>query len=526
MSRTGRWVWAAPDGWRLTTLTAVAVGIHLWLVAQTAVPARDGVVLARLAYRLDQSFRPPDGEGPRESPLDVVRSTEHPPGYPLAVCAVARVTGLGGGPSAPEGYLLAAQIANAVAGVLLVFPCYLIGRQLSGPDVGFAAALLFQVLPVPARVTGDALTEGLFLLAVATALAAAVRGVRTQRPVWYLVCGLATGASYLVRPEGLLVAAAPVAVTVGAILTRRLAVGPAAVRGALLAVGVAVVAGPYMGAIGRLTNKPTGVDLQQPLGIETARQPVHAGPLFAAWADPNQSGGERAAWGVKAVATEVGKGTHYGVGVLAAAAVLVLWRRYGRDPGWWVLGTTAVVSLTLLTYLAVRRGYISERHTVLLALVACQYAAAVLPVAAEWIARVLPAVGSRVTTAVLLTVLVLSAFPFAVKQPHRAREAHREAGRWLAAHTDPADRVIDPYTWAEWYAGRTFDRAGDWTADLPATTYVVLETGAANPESPLPQLEWARLIAERPGAEVVWHWPAAASLADAKLQVVRVPTRP
>ncbi len=524
MSRTGGWVRATPDGWRLATLTAVAVGIHLWLVTQTVVPARDGVVLARLAYRLDQSFRPPDRDVPRESPLDVVRSSEHPPGYPLAVGAVARVTGLGGGPSVPEGYLLAAQIANAVAGVLLVFPCYLIGRQLFGPNVGFAAALLFQVLPVPARVTSDALTEGLFLLAVATSLAAAVRGVRTQRPVWYLVCGLATGASYLVRPEGLLVAAAPLAVIVGTVFTRRLSVGSAAVRVAAVVVGVAAVAGPYMGVIKQLTNKPTGMDLQRPLGAETARHPVHAGPLFAAWADPNQSGGERAVWAVTAVTAETAKGTHYGVGVFAVLAMTVLWKRFGRDPGWWVLVAMAAVGLTLLLYLAVRRGYVSERHTVVVALLACQFAAALLPVAAEWVGRVLPTVKPPVTTLTLMAVLVLSAVPFALKPPHRTREGHKEAGRWLAAHSDPADRIIDPYTWAEWYAGRTFDRAGDWTPDLPPTTYVVLET--ANPESPLPQLEWARVVAERPGATVEWHWPPAASPAEAKLRVVKVPTRP
>ena len=45
------------------------------------------------------------------------------------------------------------SVLIAIAGILLVFPSYLIGRMLFGRSVGFAAAPLFQVLPVPAHVT-------------------------------------------------------------------------------------------------------------------------------------------------------------------------------------------------------------------------------------------------------------------------------------------------------------------------------------------------------------------------------------
>src|SRR5207249_2546738 len=75
----------------------------------------------------------------------------------------------------PESTLLAAQLVSAIAGVLLVVPTYLLGRMLFGRNVGFAAALLFQVLPVPARITSDGLAEGLYLLGSATALVIGVR---------------------------------------------------------------------------------------------------------------------------------------------------------------------------------------------------------------------------------------------------------------------------------------------------------------------------------------------------------------
>lgn len=509
-------VWA--DGWRLAVLVAVAAGLHAWLVPHTTVPARDGVVFARAAYRFDRALA-----GGEETPLGIVRTTEHPPGYPLAVCGVARLTGLSKGTDPPADYLLAAQIANAAAGVLLVLPCYLIGRQAFGRNVGFAAALIFQVLPVPARVTADALSEGPFLLMVALAVAFAVRAAAHPRAGWFLACGLATGAAYLVRPEGLLAAGPPILLTLAGVVRWRVPAASGAVRVAAVLVGVAVFAGPYITAIGRLTNKPTGVELQRPLD---ARRPVHAGPLFAAWADPNDSGPQRVAWAAKALLSELGKGTHYGVGVLALVAVAVLWRRNANNPGWRVLLLAGGLSAALLAYLAVRRGYLSERHTVLLALVACQLTAALLPVWAEWAGRILRPLGRvdrRWTAAGLLALLVLSAVPVAVR-PHHTRDGPKVAGRWLGEHAAPADRVIDPYTLAEWYAGRSLTQPGDWTPDLPAVTFVVLENTPTPPESPLPMLQWARDVVGRPGAEVVWHWPDDAPQDKARLHVWRVPT--
>lgn len=493
----------AADGWRLAVLVAVAVSIHAWLVSQTAVPARDGVVFARYACRLDSRTEPP---------LAVLRSAEHPPGYPLAVSAVANLTGQ----TSPDGYLRAAQVANSIAGVLLVVPCYFIGRQLFGTNVGFAAALLFQVLPVPAHVTSDALSEGLFLLLASAAVACGVRAVKSNSLGWCVGCGLAAGASYLVRPEGLMTAIAPVLVTLWGVVRGRVKAVPGVVRVAAVAAGVAVFAAPYVVAIGRLTNKPTGVQLQSPVAA------VQGGPLFAAWAGPDEP---RAAFAAKAVVAEVMKTTHYGVGVLAVVGAVGLWRRFARDPGWWVTALTAAFCLGLLVYLASRRGYLSERHAVLFGLLACQFAAAVLPAWAGFISRVIPPVGRfglRVTAGVLLAVLVLSALPFAVKPQHRAREVHKQAGLWLAEHAAPADAVVDPYTMAEWYAGRTRTHLNDWSAGLPPVTYVVLENTSARPESPMPLLEWGRELAKRPDASLVKHWPEGVPVADARLYVWKV----
>ena len=95
----------------------------------------------------------------------------HPPGYPLAVLGVSEAVRPLYAAPLPEQMLLSAQLASALAGVLLVLPTYALGRMLFGKFAGFAAALLFQVLPVPARITSDGLSEGVYLLVAATARA-------------------------------------------------------------------------------------------------------------------------------------------------------------------------------------------------------------------------------------------------------------------------------------------------------------------------------------------------------------------
>ena len=87
-----------------------------------------------------------------------------------------------------------------------------------------------------------------------------VRAVRRPGVGGFLLCGLATGQSYLVRPEGLMVAVAVGVVAAWLGIARSGRASVALGRLAALGVGVALVAVPYMVLIGKLTNKPTAND--------------------------------------------------------------------------------------------------------------------------------------------------------------------------------------------------------------------------------------------------------------------------
>lgn len=524
-----------PDYLRLFALAVVAVAVHLWLMSHTALTARDSLGFARHALCFETPSAVPVEQGERpKTTIDLIRESEHPPGYPLVIWGTYKVVSLVSTEPVADRALLSAQLANALAAVLLVVPTYLIGRLLFSRNVGFAAALLFQVLPVPARITSDGLTEGVYLLATSTAVFLAVRAIITPRISSFVLCGLATGASYLVRPEGLMIFAGPAALVFWLGLARRWPRDLAFARLAALFVGVCLVAVPYMALIGKLTNKPSGQELQNPFGpprtiYHQGANTVPAapsGPLFAEWwNDARDSGQSQNAWAVKSVFKEISKGANYVVWPLAVFAVLALRRKFAAEPGPWVLVVLIACNLTLLLYLAARVGYVSERHTLLLTLLACQLAAAGLPLLAVSLGQVFPSaerLGVRVTAATLLAALVLGSLPFALKTMHPNREGHKHAGRWLAANTQDDEAVVDPFCWAAWYAGRTLYRSSDYNPPVSRATYIVLENTSTTPHSRLPTLQEAKQLATHPSARVVYHWPENVPEKDAAVHVVKI----
>lgn len=517
-----------PDYLRLAALFAVAVAIHVWLVAHTAVPARDSLGYARLALNFADPNKARATEEPRLR-IDVIRTAEQPPGYPIAVWVTMKVLKNVTHLPDPDLSLLATQVANAVAAVLLVVPIYLTGRILFGRNVGFAAALLFQVLPVPARVTSDGLSEGVYLLVVAVAILLGVRAARRPAIGGFLLCGLATGASYLVRPEGLLVAGAVGLVIVAAGVSRRWPRDQALGRLTALCVGMALVALPYMVLIGKLTNKPTGDHMLSPFddpreqiwkGQPGTQAPAARNPaLFAKWWNPDvDEGRSRVMWAIEATGSEVTKALHY---VIAGLAVLGLFahRRqlFAPDAGMWVLVILGVMSFALLVYLAARIGYVSERHTLLFVLISCVFAAAALEPLAQLVGQT-PRV-RWLTWCGLLLALVATSVPYTLKTMHPQREGHKHAGQWLAQHIQEGDWLIDPLTWGEWYAGRTLYRTVEHRGN-PAVVWVIVEKGKTSPHSRLPQ--WQEALQRVEQGELVYQWPEAAKDDQPRVCVYRI----
>ena len=468
----------------MATLLLVSAAVHVWLVVNTSVTARDSVGFARYALSLESPNA--EREGPHRSVWQLLRDEKHPPGYPLAVLATSKlVRPLASDPLADE-MLRSAQVASAAAAVLMVLPTFWFGRVLFGRWVGFASAGLLQLLPVLARDTSDGLSDGPFLLCAASALAVGTHVVRGGSAGWCLACGGLIGAAYLTRPEGLVLLPALLVTAIalfkkGVWTSRR-----AWACGWRLAVGFAVLAVPYMLAIKGVTNKPA-------MGDSDAESVARCGPMFAMWIPKDASGANRLAWVVWACVSEWLKVGHYGVAVVAVLGFVALFRRVLSDPLLWLPVAYACVHIAVLIILGVRKGYVSERHLLPVALVGVPFAVGGL---APWFALWgrLPVLGTASRWAgwpVVVTVgLALSCLPPLLKPLHETRVAHKRAGLLLAdelAKLTPEQMkhvaVIDHYEWALFYSGRAMYRVlPDPPGEQQRVVYAVLELKNGEPE--------------------------------------------
>ena len=465
---------------RVAALVVLSVAVHGWLLAHTNTTARDSIGFAQLAVQYENPAAAVT-QTPCATPLDVLRHGEppHPPGYPLAVLAASKVVRAVTTADLPDQMLLSTQIASVVAAVFLVVPVYRLGVTLFGSFAGLAAAAVVQVLPVVARVTSDGLTEAWYLLFYAASAAAATAAVRTPSAGGFFRAGAWSGFAYLVRPEGLLGALAAAAAVTALTLVGRESVGRSAGRLAAVALGVGLVAGPYMAAVGGLTLKPGGQGV-----IELAAGPVAAPvPLLAVSYNP-LADGDKALWIPRGLFKEAFKAFHYGGLVYAGLGVGLAAVRVRAMP--WLLPTLflGAGNLMVLARLAWKAEYVSERHTLPVVLIGVMYAAYTME-AVPRLCRRLPGWAGRVFgwsrgRWVLLAALVGSCLPATIKPLHGDRLGHRLIGEYLKLHAGPEDVVIDPYTWAQYYSGRSV--RGVPPDPAPARfRWAILEEGEGHP---------------------------------------------
>jgi 4-amino-4-deoxy-L-arabinose transferase-like glycosyltransferase len=524
----------------LLLLVLLATGLRALVIARTSVAARDSIGFIRYAWQLEHE---PWGK--------VLKENRHPPLYPITIWAA----------SLPVRQLLhttgtdclamqtSAQLATAFAGVLLVIPMFFLGRDLFDRQVGFWSALLFQCIPVASRVLSDGLTEGIYLLLTATFLLVAGRSLRSRAPLGFIVCGVLSGLAYLTRPEG-----AALAVVLGLLLLA-LQLRPAlrwplprlATCVVALPLAAFVVAGPYMVTIKGFTNKNSANWMLQSEPVSGTHAEGHAaaplvadaGLLFAEWERGWEAGGRHVcsfSWALGAFVKEIGKGFHYIVW-LPALLGLVWFRDRARDNpiAWMALALCAFYTLVLFR-LAMVAGYISERHSLLYVLCAAPWVMACmreLPARLTIVGRMLRLPSWLITwgghprraAVVFLAALCLYGVPNSLRKLHPTRVGFREAGLWIASHADPADPVIDPFSWAKYYAGRELIDEASAHVGQAHLTYVVLDDiYSFDHHSHLPCLDLAKH--EVQGHTPVYHWPTNVDVSKALVYVYAVPWRP
>lgn len=485
------------DRRRLLALVLLSALVHVWLIANTAVTAKDSMRFARMALALWKPNEDKPADKPVRSFPDVLRAEKDPPGYPLALAAFYfPVKAVWPEPHSTvmDRALLAGQVASSLAALLTVFPMYWLGRLLFSKRVGFWAAGIFQCLPVYARESADALSDGPYLLFVALALLLAARGMKKPTVGRFLLAGLPVGVAFLVRPEGLLVLfPCMAAVPAGLLLLGRWPARTAAACLTALAVGTAIPAAPYVAIIGRLTNKPTFGGEPKPednprrkMMMEQPKGAV-AGPPFASWIPPDAHGAKRVGLATWESLKEWLKATHYSVGVLSVIGLVLLRKRLREDAALWIPLVYAGASVAAMGGRALVVGYVSERHGMPLALAGVFFAVAGMEPLWAWASRnalfwnglfLWPRL-----TAAACALIMLSGGRQLLRPLHDNRVGHKYLGQALHEEFKRArntDVLADPYGWVGFYSGwgvYNIGRSPDpaWTADAPLTRWAVLE---------------------------------------------------
>jgi hypothetical protein len=498
--------------WRwLALLLLLTSAMRLWQVWHTEVPSRDSIGFIRLAWRIEQ-----------DGPLQAIRSSEQHPGYPMLLLGTSKLVRAVLGQDLVRAMQLAAQLASALASVLLVFPMFYLGKALFDGRVAFWATWLFQCLPATGVLMADGLSEPLFLLFASTSLALGLFGFRTASWWLFALAGLAGGLAYLTRAEGAVVPFSIGVILLAALFVRRWGWSRRACLrcGAALSVTALLVAAPFVLLIGGLSNKPSYKELK---GTQSAPAPdgVAQGPLpFAVWDfAPDVKPQDRYGWALWALGVELAKGFFY-VLWFPALLALVWFRDRCRSPGPCVLLLLCLLMIALLYRVAQSGGYLSARHAALVVLLSSYWAVAGLAVLAARLAALLSRwrmVRAERLALALLLALAVAPLGQTLATLHADRAAFRQAGAWLAQNAGANDDVVDPYVWSWYYAGRIFvERPAH-----PTARYVVLEESDNAHKHLYHVLDDARALAAR--GKPVMRFPVKRSRKPGELVVYRVP---
>jgi hypothetical protein len=416
-----------------------------WLTAHTEILYTDGLRYIAQAKTLDRgAWR-----------AGLVRSVDHPV-YPLAIVAVHRLKG----GHDPSDWQRSAQLAAAGAGVLLVIPIYLIALELFGPSVAWLACLVLYLIPANGHLLADALSESTLLLFWSFGVWSSLRLLRTGRLAWLLPALFASGLAYWTRPEGLVV---PVSLVVTLLLSSfspprefsaprmRWALG-------LLLAGTLIAGGPFMLLKGGISSKPT---VQRLLGLApTARAMAveRERPL-----DPAQTPARTALLATRAMARAVATATTIPMLMLAPLGIALAWSTGAARRSWLFVGVMLGLTALAMIRMHAVAGYCTPRHAVMVSWILILAGAAGLDRLATLLGNIAArALEDRLTfqqaraamKAIAVAGCLVGWGPAVVAPIDSGYAGYRLAGRWLAPHTSPGERVIDPKGLALYYAGQ------------------------------------------------------------------------
>jgi hypothetical protein len=447
----------------LLAIVALSAILHTISIARTLLPAQDGLKFIKVARQFQTNPWP-----------DVVRDTDQHPLYPALIAAAEPIVALFAG-RGPDTWRIAAQGVAAFASLGLLFPLYGLARSLFDERIACMAVAIYALLPIPAEVGHDTLSDSVGLLATLTCLRLGSVALRTGSGRIGLAAGTAAGIGYLARPDVIL---APLALGLIWLSTsaRRLDVRSSLASPVMPALGLSVLVsvGAYALVKGQVSEK---LALRHAASLGQQRIMVRPVPLWLPkgldspqWDFSAKEEGDRFTIKGPRKALEwividwwdelcCGFAVMAVWGFVRQRFILGLCRKCDPDDDGRtqrrVIAVFAAVFLMALVRHSTTLGYVSGRHTLPLTMISAPWAAAGtfvclrgLGVKLPWSQQVAWATG---IAGMGLVVAVLVAYQ--LRPSHPTRWGHWAAGNWLARHAGPGEAVLDTRGWARFVSG-------------------------------------------------------------------------
>jgi hypothetical protein len=477
------WPWL---GVVVLTLVLLAAGLQLVVAAQAMAPAQDAARSVSFAQAINTSGL-----------WATVTARDEAPAFPTLVWLAHRAATAVSG-DRPALWAHCVQGAAMASVLLAVPPLFLLLRRAFGTAAAGLGTALAVASPEVARLGANGLADGLFLaLALWGVWLALERG-----HTWLgaLGGGCALGLAFLARLEAVVL----VPCLVWPVSRHGCgSTGPAWRSAALIVAGFACVLGGFTAATGKLTPKHGPeflAHLVAPAQGASVDAPRRIKPPAISHKDATVTSRE---YGYRAAGVSLMQELPQATGWLAGVCALIgLWHaRRSHSPAWDALvGWFTLVFLLGMWHFAAVAGYLSARHLLLPAVLVTGWAGVGLLNVSGWVegwVRKLFASQARSTDQqsdaprfpvplVGLALALILSLTTLLRPLHASRQAHREAGDWLAATASRDEVVLDTRLLTSLYSGlATYGADGARQAAVdPQLRYVVVEAEELERDSP------------------------------------------
>ncbi|MFM7315704.1 MAG: ArnT family glycosyltransferase [bacterium] len=449
-----------PRGRILLSLMLFCLVTQIVAMARVRMPSQDGLKFIEIAREF--------GSQPA---WNVIRSADQHPLYPICVNRVHALLGQFSLAS-PVAWRISAQLVSVLAMLASIWPVFSISRRLAGESAGLIAAFVWLLLPLPVSLGHETLSDALALAfglwALEFGLLAAESSVGRFRIYLSIASAACVAAAYWTRPEGLL---AGVSLSIFQVITLQKIhsntdekLWPAAL--ATLASGFIMAASvmSYQWVNGSISDRlasphtlilsasPKNQLSHLPKGLP---QVLRDASLDFSPKDTSrevrQSGITSGLWRMLVAWSE-------GLGIVLAVLCLSYFFRMSAIDRQAIrlVRMHLALLLAVLAYQSIVRGYLSERHMLMVIGLSLPYVAGGLMLARSDISRWagLSARSSLRLGQAGLALLLLVGVYVQFRPEHQSRLPHHQAGQWLKSNSPDFAAVFDTRGWASFEANR------------------------------------------------------------------------